>query len=313
MGGIKLKTINSITKGVLSNKKRYITYGISIIIFQIIVGYYCNTQYNKYINYANKALESEKFDEAVNYYKLADKFNLFYGAYSDIKKANDIKTSKSNYNKAIELINQKKYEDAIKFLKAVIPLDKIRYSDSQKKLEMCINETVNKYIDKARLYLKEKNYAEAIKCLGEVFNIQPNNEEYKKLYAEAFKIKKAVEDEKIAKAMAAQKEKEEQERKEKEAEIKAEAEKYAPKKIVDKNGKQIWKIYIDRGVIHFQAKYYGEGNFIVKLLDYNQDLISLIANEIGDYVVDKTVEVSYQGWYYLEIYGSDGSWSYSWN
>ena len=62
----------------------------------------------------------------------------------------------------------------------------------------------------------------------------------------------------------------------------------------------------------FQARYRGDGNFIVKLLDSNQDLESLIVNEIGDYNVDKTVRVRKGEYYYLETYVSDGSWNGTW-
>lgn len=85
-----------------------------------------------------------------------------------------------------------------------------------------------------------------------------------------------------------------------------------PQKIVDSNGKQIWKIYISSGKLHFTGTYKGTGNFIVQLSDSNQDLIKVIANEIGDYVSDKVVSVPYKGWYYLEVYGSDGSWEFNW-
>lgn len=90
------------------------------------------------------------------------------------------------------------------------------------------------------------------------------------------------------------------------------ANKYEPQKIVDSDGKQIWKIYINDSDLHFTGNYKGSGNFIVKLSDSNQDLVSVIANEIGDYVSDKTVYVPYEGWYYLEINTTHGSSNFSW-
>lgn len=105
---------------------------------------------------------------------------------------------------------------------------------------------------------------------------------------------------------------EEQQRKKEQQEIEELTEEREPIKIIDKNGKQIWKIYISGGFFHFTGTYQGNGNFIVKLSDFNQDLVELLANEIGDYIVDKIVVVPYDGWYYLEIYGSDGSWEYRW-
>lgn len=91
-----------------------------------------------------------------------------------------------------------------------------------------------------------------------------------------------------------------------------EMKKYEPHKIVDSNGKQIWKIYISDGSFHFKGTYKGSGNFIVKLSNSNQELLDVLANEIGDYIVDKTIIVPYVGWYYLEIYGSQGNYNYEW-
>lgn len=81
---------------------------------------------------------------------------------------------------------------------------------------------------------------------------------------------------------------------------------------IDTDGKQIWKVYLVDGTFSFEAKYRGTGNFIVTLLDDNQDFVSLICNEIGDYNVDKTV-YSTEGWHYLEIEYSHGSWNASWS
>ena len=46
-------------------------------------------------------------------------------------------------------------------------------------------------------------------------------------------------------------------------------------------------------------------------MDANQDLEELICNEIGSYVVNKTVHVT-PGLYYLETYCSRGSWEATW-
>jgi len=91
-----------------------------------------------------------------------------------------------------------------------------------------------------------------------------------------------------------------------------EAKKYAPQKIIDSNGKQIWKVYVSSGYFNFTGTYTGTGNFIAKLSDSNQSLVGVLANEIGDFVADKTITVPYKGWYYLEVYGSDGKWTYNW-
>jgi hypothetical protein len=79
-----------------------------------------------------------------------------------------------------------------------------------------------------------------------------------------------------------------------------------PEKIVDIDGKQIWKVYITRGEARFNYTYTGTGNFSIKLLDENQDLLELVVNEIGDYVLDKTVKVPYAGLYYVQFEVSKG-------
>lgn len=82
-------------------------------------------------------------------------------------------------------------------------------------------------------------------------------------------------------------------------------------KIIDTDGKQIWKIYITDGDFSINGKYNGSGNFIVELLDDNQNLMELLCNEIGDYIIDKSVYVP-SGYYYLQIEFSDGTYEVTW-
>ena len=82
--------------------------------------------------------------------------------------------------------------------------------------------------------------------------------------------------------------------------------------LINKNVKKIWKFCMTINKFRFQATFRGSGNFIVKLLDSNQDLEELICNEIGDYNVDKTVKVVKGNYYYVETYVSNGSWEGTW-
>ena len=83
--------------------------------------------------------------------------------------------------------------------------------------------------------------------------------------------------------------------------------------VVDSNGKKIWRVCMKDDVFRFKANYSGNGNFIVTMLDYNQNYYATICNEIGDYVVDKTIPVDKYGYYYIETYTSGGSWSGTWS
>lgn len=82
--------------------------------------------------------------------------------------------------------------------------------------------------------------------------------------------------------------------------------------IVDTNGKRIYKVEAAASNIHFSGSYTGTGNFIIEVLNSNQNLYELVTNEIGDYVVDKSVSVTPGVTYYIQIECSYGSWSMSW-
>lgn len=82
--------------------------------------------------------------------------------------------------------------------------------------------------------------------------------------------------------------------------------------IVDTNEKQVWKVHATSSTIHFQGTYSGTGNFIVKVLDDNQELYELACNEIGDYVIDRDVEVTAGNNYYIQIESNNGSWNMTW-
>lgn len=84
--------------------------------------------------------------------------------------------------------------------------------------------------------------------------------------------------------------------------------------IVDSNGKKIWKIYIPDGTFTFSGTYKGTGNWIVQILDSNQDLVDVLCNEIGDYVIEsKSIDVAPECYYYFEIFVSEGSYTCSWS
>lgn len=86
---------------------------------------------------------------------------------------------------------------------------------------------------------------------------------------------------------------------------------YKDKEIYNTDGKAMYKVYCLDGSISFSGSFEGSGNFIVKVLDDNQDLEELVCNEIGTYYLKKTVSVG-TGWHYIEIICSNGSWDISW-
>ena len=84
-------------------------------------------------------------------------------------------------------------------------------------------------------------------------------------------------------------------------------------KITEIDGKTVWKVQATSSSIHFLGSFTGSGNFIVKLLDSNQDLVSLVCNEIGDHKLDKSISTSVGSTYYIQIECSSGTWNVSWS
>ena len=82
--------------------------------------------------------------------------------------------------------------------------------------------------------------------------------------------------------------------------------------LVQEDGKTLYKVWANSGSIHIDGSFSGSGNFIIKILNSNQNLYSLVCNEIGSYVVDKNVSVTPGAMYYIQIECSSGEWNLSW-
>lgn len=87
----------------------------------------------------------------------------------------------------------------------------------------------------------------------------------------------------------------------------------ADKRTINTNGKQVWKVYARSSELHFTGSFQGSGYFGIKILDSNQDFFDLVVNEIGDYIIDKTIYgLVPDEMYYIQIECTSGSWSCSW-
>lgn len=82
--------------------------------------------------------------------------------------------------------------------------------------------------------------------------------------------------------------------------------------IINEPGKYMCKITAYSSVFHFTADYSGSGNFIVQLLDSNQNLVDLMANEIGSYHLDRSAAINPGSTYYVLVECNYGSWSGTW-
>ncbi|WP_027398380.1 zinc ribbon domain-containing protein [Anaerovorax odorimutans] len=279
----------------VSNKINLIMVSILIIICILSGTYVINSS----INYSKgiKSIKNGNYEEAVNYLEKSKNSK----AEENIELAMDLAELDEKYKEGMKFYKNKDYESAYESL-SLLNTSYPKYNESQKIIEEIKPILAQEYLTKAKDSYSKNYYLEAYDFIQKSLTYDSNQNEAKELKELYNKKYTEILNEKAEEKRKAEKEAAELER-----------QKYEPQKIVDSNGKQIWKIYISNGKFHFTGTYEGSGNFIAKLSDSNQDLVEVIVNEIGDYVADKTVSVPYDGWYYLEIYGTDGKWTYNWN
>lgn len=221
-----------------------------------------------------------------------------------------IANSYSNINKASRDIEEQNYKEAFDLLTTVINDNKDKNQEivdiATNKQNEIKDKAFEQIIAQAQEQLNNKEYTKAQSLLKNYKDLE--NQTISDMYNNATNEVNRIEAEKKAQEEAERKAQQEEEMKRQQAELDAKKDQLT----INKNGKKIWKVCMTSNTFRFQATYRGNGNFIVKLLDSNQDLESLIVNEIGDYNVDKTVRVQKGEYYYLETYVSDGSWNGTW-
>ena len=216
----------------------------------------------------------------------------------------------SDINKSNKYIQEQKYVEAYELLGTVITDNK----DINKEItDLATNkqneikeQTLQQVISKAQEQINNKDYSSAQTLLGKYKDL--GNQTIVDMYNNATNEVNRIEAERKAQEELERRKQQEEERKRQQAELEAKKDKLT----INRNGKKIWKVCMTSNTFRFEATYRGTGNFIVKLLDSNQDLEELICNEIGEYNVDKTVKVVKGNYYYIETYVSDGSWNGSW-
>ena len=173
---------------------------------------------------------------------------------------------------------------------------KLKVDEFEKNAIIQFKNDLNKYLqeqDYSKGYSYVLKYSEIIEYTSDE-EVKSNYNLIKNKYEETKKI---------------QNEKDEQEEN---AKIEAEINAKKDQKIVDTNGKVIYKVYMKDNIFKLKGTFSGQGHFSVQLLDSNQDLYKLMVNEIGDYVIDKSVAVSKGSYYYIQIETTRGTWDLEW-
>ena len=216
----------------------------------------------------------------------------------------------SNINKANKYIQEQKYVEAYELLGTVITDNK----DINKEItDLATNkqneikeQMLQQVISQGQEKINSKDYSSAQTLLGKYKDL--GNQTIVDMYNNATNEVNRIEAEKKAQEELERRKREEEERKRQQAELDAKKDKI----IVDTNGKRIYKVCMSSSTFRISGTFKGQGYFSVKLLDDNQEFYDLLVNEIGDYVVDTSTQVTKGDYYYLQIECTRGSWNLNW-
>lgn len=217
----------------------------------------------------------------------------------------------SNINKANKYIQEQKYIEAYNLFGTVITDNK----DKNKEIvDLAINkqneikeQMLQQVIAQGQEKINNKDYSSAQTFLGKYKDL--GNQTIVDMYNNATNEVNRIEAEKKAQEELERRKQQEEERKRQQAELDAKKDKV----IVETNGKTIMKVCMSSNTFRLSGTFKGQGHFSVELLDSNQDLYKLMVNEIGDYVVNKSVSVTKGAYYYLQIECTRGSWDLNWS
>lgn len=215
-----------------------------------------------------------------------------------------------NINKANQYIQEQKYIEAYNILGTVITDNK---NTNKEIVDIATNrqneikeQMLQQVIIQGQEKINNKEYSSAQTLLGKYKDF--GNQTIVDMYNNATNEVNRIETEKKAQEELERRKQQEEERKRQQAELDAKKDKV----IVDTNGKRIYKVCMNSNTFRISGTFKGQGHFSIQLLDSNQDLYKLMANEIGDYIVDKSVSVKKGSYYYLQIECTRGSWDLSW-
>lgn len=190
------------------NIKKIVSISVVAILVIIGIGFggYKYTKINKYsslIKDANKYMEDGEYDKAIDVFQQSLSYKNDVNVENSIKLAKSLMEVKKVYDQGIKLMNDKKYLEAIEQFKKIGKESSKLYNSAQSKIKESTKQYVALNISGANSALQTNKYDEANKYISQVFKVDNNNKEAKK-------IKETI-DNKIQEHQEVQRVKEEQE------------------------------------------------------------------------------------------------------
>ena len=158
----------------LKNKKAtiLITIVIALLISLGLYRYNKVEAYNRVVATANSYMEKGEYEKAIDSFKESLNYKEDKEIDKKIKEAEDLKHSQKVYNEAVNLLENKKYEEALEKLSSIDENRGKVYILAKDKIDGCINEL----IDLANEEFKKENYDSSNKYLDIVLKYDKDNE-----------------------------------------------------------------------------------------------------------------------------------------
>ncbi|ENK0837678.1 hypothetical protein AB2Z22_000991 [Clostridium botulinum] len=158
----------------LKNKKAtmLITIVIALLISLGLYRYNKVEAYNRVVATANNYMEKGEYEKAIDSFKESLNYKEDKEIDKKIKEAEDLKHSQKVYNEAVNLLEDKKYEEALEKLSSIDENKGKVYILAKDKIDGCVNEL----IDLANEEFKKENYNSSNKYLDIVLKYDKDNE-----------------------------------------------------------------------------------------------------------------------------------------
>ncbi len=158
----------------LKNKKAIILITI-VIALLISLGLYRYNKveaYNRVVEAANNYMEKGEYDKAIDSFKESLNYKEDKEIDKKIKEVQQLKNSQKVYNDAVNLLEDKKYEEALEKLSSIDENKGKVYILAKDKIDGCIGELINL----ANKEFKKEDYYNANKYLDMVLKYDKDNE-----------------------------------------------------------------------------------------------------------------------------------------
>ncbi|ERK30883.1 tetratricopeptide repeat protein [Clostridium intestinale] len=163
--------------------KPFIILGIILILIMLStpLGVYAyNTHnYNKFTTLGDNSLASDEFDQAIDNYSSALKYNKKNESTINdkIELTKQLKESKQNYTEALALFDENKFLEAADSFKKIPEADSKYYNTAKDKIDECMNQYIKENFNKAKSDAAINKYDSAISLLENILKIEATNTE----------------------------------------------------------------------------------------------------------------------------------------